>query len=134
MWFAFDLVDEGRISADSLVKALRQQMRRRRPIGQLAIEHALMTTTQVLEVLAQQANSDLPFGELAVELGFLTRENISQLILRQIELLPSIDDMLVQTGAISRRDLEAACDKLRTRLGIYRERQYEVLMEETTGE
>lgn len=132
MWFAFDLVDEGRISPASFVQALRQQMRCRKPIGQSAVELGWMVMGQVFDVLAKQATSDLPFGELAVDLGYLTRQQVSELVILQLETMPKFEEVLVETGAISKKDLQHALAKLRGQVATYRERQFECIPESVT--
>lgn len=134
MWFAFDLVDEGRISPTAFVRALRQQMRCRKPIGQLAVERGLMDMGQVFDVLAKQDASDAPFGELAIELGYLTREQVSELVVQQLESMPKFEEILVQTGAISKKDLQRALTKLRGQVATFRERQYESVPESISGQ
>ena len=129
MWFAFDLIDEGRISPTDFVAALRQQMRCRPPLGQLAVVRGLMTMDQVFRVLARQSETNEPFGELAIELGFLNREDLCGLILSQLDSVPPLEDILVECGAIKKADLDAALERLRGELGTFRERQFEVIHE-----
>lgn len=134
MWFAFDLIDEGRISPRDFVAALRQQLRCRRPIGQLAVEMGWMSMQQVFTVLSKQAEANQPFGELAIALGFLDRPQLSELIIRQLESVPKLEDILVEHGAISQRDLEHSLERLRGQMGMFRERQFESLSEEVCSE
>lgn len=129
MWFAFDLIDEGRISAEGFVGALRQQLRCRRPLGQLAVEAEMMTMPQVFEVLSRQSDRNEPFGELAIEMGFLSREDLSELIVRQMEAVPLLEELLVECGAITKRDLEDSLARLRSQVGTFRERQFESIPE-----
>ncbi len=134
MWFAFDLIDEGRISAEGFVGALRQQLRCRRPLGQLAVEAEMMTMPQVFEVLTKQADGNEPFGELAIAMGFLSREDLSELIVRQLETVPRLEEILVECGVITQRELDSALVRLRSQVGTFRERQFETIPEAVGSE
>lgn len=128
MWLCFDLVDDGYITPDQAMMVLRRQMSFRQPIGQLAVECAVMTMGQVFDVLTQQVNSELPFGELAIEMGYLDRAQLGDLLLRQIDNVPPLNEILVQTGVITAELLDAALKRRRRkRVGTTEERQFELL-------
>lgn len=63
MRLCFDLVEGGYLTAAQALAVLDQHLASRTPIGQLAVEHELMTMRQVFDVLAQQTISNRPFGE-----------------------------------------------------------------------
>ena len=129
MWFAFDLIDDGQISPQAFVSALRHQMRCRRPLGQMAVERGLMTMAEVFNVLTRQSETNEPFGHLAVQMGYINREQLSELIISQLETMPRLEDILVESGVIDRTVLDDALVRLRAQLGVLRERQFEGISE-----
>lgn len=129
MWICYELVQEGTISPDQMVDAMRQQAEYRLPIGQLAVEAGFMTTGQVFDALAVQYDKDLPLGEIAIELGYLDRSQLAELILRQIEDVPSMTEILVQAGALSNADLRDAVARHRRTKGFRPEHQVELRAE-----
>jgi hypothetical protein len=56
--------------------------RRRAPLGQILVEHGLITPDQKLEALEQQSRQDAPFGELLVRLGLLSQAQIDAALAR----------------------------------------------------
>lgn len=130
MWYAFDLIDDGLITPETFVSALRHQMRARLPLGQLAVQRGMMTMSQVMEILESQAGCSQPFGKIAADKGYLSESQLSELIFAQLMSMPSLEDVLVENGWVPKEDLDAAMVRLRSRLGVFREQQFEALSEE----
>jgi len=66
------------------------------PIGEIAVQHGLLTTEQVVRVCDEQKNREMLFGELAKELGFLTGEQLECLIKAKQEYDQVVDEALNQ--------------------------------------
>ncbi len=66
------------------------------PIGEIAVQHGLLTTEQVVRVCDEQKNCKMLFGELAKKLGFLTDEQLEFLIKAKQEHDQIVDEALNQ--------------------------------------
>ena len=66
------------------------------PIGEIAVQHGLLTTEQVVRVCEEQKNCEVFFGELAKKLGFLTAEQLEFLIQAQQQHNQIVDEALIQ--------------------------------------
>ena len=66
------------------------------PIGEIAVQHGLLTTEQVVRVCEEQKNCEVFFGELAKKLGFLTAEQLEFLIQAQQQHNQIVDKALIQ--------------------------------------
>lgn len=66
------------------------------PIGEIAVQHGLLTTEQVVRVCEEQKNCEVFFGELAKKLGFLTAEQLEFLIQAQQQHDQIVDEALIQ--------------------------------------
>ena len=66
------------------------------PIGEIAVQHGLLTTEQVVRVCEEQKNCEFFFGELAKKLGFLTAEQLEFLIQAQQQHDQIVDEALIQ--------------------------------------
>ena len=66
------------------------------PIGEIAVQHGLLTTEQVVRVCEEQKNCEVFFVELAKKLGFLTAEQLEFLIQAQQQHDQIVDEALIQ--------------------------------------
>ncbi|HBV62784.1 MAG TPA: hypothetical protein DEF45_07150 [Rhodopirellula sp.] len=66
------------------------------PIGEIAVQHGLLTTEQVVRVCEEQKHCQVFFGELAKKLGFLTAEQLEFLIQAQQQHDQIVDEALIQ--------------------------------------
>jgi hypothetical protein len=66
------------------------------PIGEIAVQHGLLTTEQVVRVCEEQKTCKVFFGELAKKLGFLTTEQLEFLVRAQQQHDQIVDEALTQ--------------------------------------
>ena len=66
------------------------------PIGEIAVQHGLLTTEQVVRVCEEQKDCKVFFGELAKKLGFLTAEQLEFLVQAQQQHDQIVDEALTQ--------------------------------------
>ena len=112
MRFGVYLMRRDVITADQLVEALEEQLKRQPPLGQLAIEEGVLTVREVVEVLQLQAKlASTRFGDAAMQLGVLTREQVADLLMQQTDRIPPLTDIVAELGFTNDQTLadELAC-------------------------
>ncbi|GAB5406188.1 MAG: hypothetical protein Aurels2KO_44190 [Aureliella sp.] len=109
MWLAAHFFSEGRITGDQFARAAVEQIRRRKPLGQVALIANMLSMKQIMSILAEQANHpEMAFGEIAISLQLLTSEQVAELLYTQAQEVPTLEEMLVQTGALTENELQQA--------------------------
>jgi DNA-binding NarL/FixJ family response regulator len=99
------LVDTGRVSLDTLMKAVEYADRQRPLLGQIALEAGRLSMRQIFQIVEDQVVSREPFGKIAVRLGMLQVDDVEQLLELQRERRPDIGAALVSLGSISQTQL-----------------------------
>ncbi|HBE72247.1 MAG TPA: hypothetical protein DDW52_29285 [Planctomycetaceae bacterium] len=106
MKIATRLYRRGQITAEQLAESLCVAAKRRKPIGQIALERRVLTIRQAMEVLAfQSEHSNVQFGQAAVRLGYLTEAEVTSLLGIQEEEVPTLSAILVELGYVSTQTL-----------------------------
>ena len=102
MKFGLYLVNKGVITAEQLVTALDRQQSKLAPIGQLAMEEAVLSARDVFKVLhCQSGMLHDHFGELAVDMGMMTQADRERLLMIQWERKRPLAEILVEQGVLS---------------------------------
>lgn len=110
------LVDQGAITPQQFTAAVKESLKRKTPIGELAMREHKLRMNQVYEILRLQADRKASFGRLAIEAGYLNRTQLAELLYIQAEEEPPIGQILVEQGAILPRDLETHRRNLQTQI------------------
>lgn len=100
------LVDQGAISPKQFTEAVKESLKRKTPIGELAMREHKLRMNQVYEILRRQADRKASFGKLAIEAGYLNRTQLAELLYIQSEEEPPIAQILIEQGAIHPLELE----------------------------
>lgn len=100
------LVDEGAITAEQFTEAVKESLKRKTPLGELALRERKLRMNQVFEILRMQATRRASFGKLAVDAGYLNRAQLAELLYVQSEEVPPVTQILVEQGAILPYELE----------------------------
>ena len=107
MQFGIYLVENGVLTAEDFVEALKLQLCGRPPLGALAIRQRRLSCRQAFAVLKAQVDSpETRFGETAVKLGFLTDEDIAMLLIEQARCGSTFRDVLVEHRFLSSQEVE----------------------------
>jgi type IV pilus assembly protein PilB len=82
------LVNLGHISQDDLTGVLGEQiqLKQRKPLGEILVEHGLMSPTQVEEGLAEQKRTGDQLGKCITRLGLLTEERLVGVLAAQMDV------------------------------------------------
>ncbi len=105
----------GLISWTTLLDAVRWQKRQRPPIGQLAVDHGLLTTDQVREILQQrrqEAASQVPFAAYARRSGYLSFFEQLVVLGRQRLMQQRIGEFFVESGHFTPGEIDALVTQL----------------------
>lgn len=104
------LYELGLMSAEKALEVLGERIRRREPIGKIAVARELLTVKDVMRVLAAQADdpAGLRFGEMAISLGLLTLEELEWLLREQTKAVPSEMDLAMEVAGLDRDAIERA--------------------------
>ncbi len=106
MWLAAHFYSQGRISGEAFASAAVEQIRRRKPLGQIALQTQVLTMKQIMSVLGEQANrTELPFGEVAMGMGLLTADQVARLLYVQAQEVPPLEELLVEFGALTQEEV-----------------------------
>lgn len=117
MKFGLYLIEQGEISAEQLVRAMKLQQEARPSLGQLAMEEGLISAREVLSILRVQSDyAKERFGETAIDMGLLSRRDVAALLLTQSDRQPPLEQALVQIGAIDSDRCKAALLEYREEL------------------
>lgn len=109
MWLATQLYTEGRISGDEFASASVEQIQRRKPLGQIALQNGMLTMKQIMQIVGEQAIvSELPFGEVAIRLKLLTAEQVAELLYLQAQNVPTLEEVMVELGSLTQQELNEA--------------------------
>jgi hypothetical protein len=86
-----------------------------RPLGELLVERALLSTDQLEHALAEQAQSGRRLGEIIVAAGLVSRERLTQVLLEQCGLDLSTQDGFGSglRGQLERRGVDPAVEAVR---------------------
>lgn len=107
MHFGIYLTENGLISCEQFMEALKHQLSSRPLLGALAIETEKLSVKQVFHILRIQAETPGElFGELAVEQGFLTEADVASLILLQSMRVRPLAQIIVELGFASADEVD----------------------------
>lgn len=100
MRFLVYLWKKGHIDNRTAMSIVDQLENGRPPLGQLALQHKMLSIKQLMHVLNHQVASDThaPLGAVAVSLGYLTEDQVNELLLIQKEETPDLTRLLVEAG------------------------------------
>ncbi len=117
MELTIHLYQTGVITAEMGMQVLSARVRRRTPIGRLAVDQGLLTVKEVMTVLQLQAdhNTEVRFGEAAVSMGLLTAEELDWLLRSQTRAMPSEESLLREMTQVTEDNLRAARAEMRLR-------------------
>ena len=102
MQFGLYLHQQGHITAEQFIRALKLQQRERTPLGLIAIEEGLLTPPDLLRILQRQSNlANDRLGEVAVELGVLTTRDVAMLLMLQLDREIPFGECLVRLGILT---------------------------------
>jgi hypothetical protein len=108
MRFGEFLVSKGRLSPEHVGVALREQVRRRVPLGTLAVQTGVLDRAAVHRVLqAQSAGRPWrPFGEVAEDMGIVDRSQLERLLEEQRRRSPRLGGVLVEQRILDGGELD----------------------------
>ena len=96
------LVDQGHITAEQAVEAMRGHLNTFKPLGRLALRARLLNMREVMQILEAQGDQpDRLFGDLAIELGLLDPAHVETLLQQQQADSRSLSQVLVDTGVVT---------------------------------
>jgi CheY-specific phosphatase CheX len=104
-FFGQFLLEQGAVTADQLLAAVKIQETTNVLLGTRAIDAGLMTAEQVEKINTMQRTIDRRFGELAIQEGMLTEEQLKELLSRQKEERLMLGEALIKTGAFDNAKL-----------------------------
>ncbi len=85
------LLEQQKIAADDLKKALGEQKKNRRFLGRVLIEANLITEEDLQSALkAQETNRSVKIGQLLIDMGAVTEEQVSSALAKKLHL-PFVD-------------------------------------------
>ena len=118
MEFCLFLVRRGYVTAEQAIEVFEQQVRRREPIGRLALKGGVITVRQVVKILESQAlaHPRQRFGDTGVALGFMTDDQVQELLRKQYQLIPQVEELLVDQGTLSYDEVEQAREQFQARI------------------
>lgn len=97
MQFGIYLVDNGVLTPDEFVEAVKLFNNGRPQLGAVAVQRRLLSCRQVFSILRSQCDHpDQLFGDVAIKLGFLSPEDVGALILEQSRQSVSFRDILTE--------------------------------------
>ena len=97
MEFALSLIDNGILTPEEFVEAVKLQVHARPQIGTLAVQLRKLNCRQVFAVLDKQCKAPAErFGDLAVELGYLAEEDLNELLATQSRRTPPMWEILIE--------------------------------------
>ena len=102
MQFGLYLHQQGHITAEQFIRALKLQQRERPPLGLIAVEEGLLSPPDLLRILQRQtdlANDRL--GDVAIELGVLTQRDVAMLLKWQLDREVPFGECLVRLGILT---------------------------------
>ena len=100
------LVEQNKISGDSMSKALELQQSARAKLGLIAVSEKLITIEQADMINRRQALEDKRFGDIAVELGILTESQVSHILGLQGNPYLVFVQTLTEQGFLSSEEIE----------------------------
>jgi hypothetical protein len=107
-FFGQYLLANGYITAPQLLAALEYQEAKNGRIGDIAVEHGMLTREQAEQVHARQLGVDMRFGELAVQMGLLRAEQVEQLLSVQRDNHVRLGEALIALGYLDWQHSERA--------------------------
>jgi diguanylate cyclase (GGDEF)-like protein len=90
----------------------------RRPFGELARRHNLLTDEQIACVIREQESRNERFGDTAIRLGFLSEPQVVDLLAIQAEDPRQLAAALVSQGALTAERARAALDEYQQGLSL----------------
>lgn len=107
MLFGIYLVENGVLSAEDFVEAVKLSQHSRPQIGALAIQMRLLSCRQVFSILDAQCDAPQElFGETAVRLGYLSQEDLWRLLALQGQRAQPFDELLIENRFLPREVVE----------------------------
>ena len=101
----------GKITFNSLIKALMWQRKQRPSIGDIALQWGLLDRAKVDKIFNEASGPRL-FGEKAVELGFLTVFQVNAILLYQRSQQLRLGDYFIQQDQLRQEELELLAREL----------------------
>lgn len=105
-FFGQYLLEKGKITRESLLKAVELQKDINVSIGTIALEKGFLTPAQINKIHQEQYRTDKKFGEIAQDFGFLTAEQLQELLDAQMSRRLYLGEALVRIGALTLEELE----------------------------
>ena len=83
--FVVYLYQQGRLDAVESMVVMDSLVKRRPPIGRIAVREGLLSVKEVMTILAAQSDAGprIRFGEMAVRMGYLTEGDLDWLLRTQ---------------------------------------------------
>ena len=106
MGFLVYMVRRGVVTPLQAIDLCDQQLRRRPPIGQLAVQRGLLTPDQVADVVRTQAKDHRRFGEVCMRLGWLNSGDVDALREEQDVSMPQVQSLMISTGIVDPETVE----------------------------
>ncbi len=97
------LVNNGVLDEKAVYDAMNMQMKKKVPIGQIAVKERVLTINQVFNILNKQADTPKLFGEIAIDMGYLVKDGVEKLLAFQREDMPGIEEILVMMKKIDKK-------------------------------
>jgi hypothetical protein len=104
--FALDLVQQGILRPDQLIRLIDATGGHEPPLATLAIQNNLLTVHQVNEILDLQSATRKSFRAWAVAMGWLSEEAMNELLDRQALTRPTICSAIIALGILSTHEVD----------------------------
>lgn len=104
-FFGQFLVKEGAITVEQLRSALDLMARENLRLGQISVEHGLLSESEANEINREQRYSDKPFGAIAVKLGLMSEIQLKEVLKVQNQRRVRIGEALVRLKHLSAEEL-----------------------------
>lgn len=118
-FFGQYLLEQGVLSKDQLVAAVRLQEQTNRSLGAYAVELEYLSTAQADQINLAQQQTDQRFGDLAVTLGFLTESQVTELLSLQRGQRIRIGQAIAKLGHMSEEEVKSHLDAFKTTQSDY---------------
>jgi hypothetical protein len=104
--FALNLVEQGILQPDQLLRLINATSGHEPPLATLAIQNNLLTVHQVNQILDLQSATRKSFRAWAVAMGWLTEETMNELLDRQALTRPTLCGAMIALGILSEREVD----------------------------